>query len=208
MITVETTGKNIDEAIEKALKELQATKEDVKVEVLEEGNKGFLGFIGFKDARIRVTKNLDPVELVKDFLNFVTREMKVDVQYEVENRKDFIYINIKGKNVGILIGRRGETLESLQYLINLAVQKKIEERTRIVLDIDGYRDKREQTLITLANRLYEKAKKTRKNIVLEPMNPHERRIIHTALQDKNDIQTYSEGNEPYRKVVISLKRQR
>jgi len=206
MITVETTGKNIDEAIEKALKELQTTIENVKVEVIEEGNKGFLGLIGFKDARVKVTKSLDIVGLVKDFLNFVTREMKVDVQYEVENRKDFIYINIKGKSVGILIGRRGETLESLQYLINLAVNKKLEERTRIVLDIDGYRNKREQTLITLANRLYEKAKKTHKNIILEPMNPHERRIIHTALQDKDDIQTYSEGNEPYRKVVISLKR--
>ena len=206
MITVETTGKNIDEAIEKALKELQITRENATIEILEEGNKGFLGFIGSKDAKVRVAKNVNPVELAKEFLNLVTREMKVDVFYEVENREDLIYINIKGKDVGILIGRRGETLESLQYLTSLAVQKKIEDRIRIILDIDGYRDKREQTLTRLANSLYEKAKKTSKTIILEPMNPHERRIIHTALQDKNDIQTYSEGEEPYRKVVISLKK--
>ena len=206
MITVETTGKNIDEAIEKALKELQVNREDVKIEIIEEGNRGFLGFIGSKDAKVKVTKNILPVELAKEFLNFVTREMKVDVYYETKNKEDLIYINIKGKNVGILIGRRGETLESLQYLTSLVVQKKFKERVKIILDIDGYRNKREQTLIKLANGLYEKVKKTRKNIVLEPMNPHERRIIHTALQDKSDVQTYSEGNEPYRKVVISLKR--
>ena len=208
MITVETTGKNIDEAIEKALKELQTTRENVKIEIIEEGNKGFLGFIGSRDAKVKVTKNVAPVDLAREFLDFVTREMKVDVHYQIENREDLIYINIKGKDVGILIGRRGETLESLQYLTSLAVQKKIEERARIILDIDGYRDKREQTLIRLANSLYEKAKKTRKTIILEPMNPHERRIIHTALQNKNDIQTYSEGEEPYRKVVVSLKRQK
>ncbi|MBS3970981.1 MAG: protein jag [Clostridia bacterium] len=206
MITVETTGKTINEAIEKALKELQTTREDVKIEIVEEGSKGFLGFIGSKDAKVKVTKNVDPVELAKDFLSFVTRKIKVDVQYEVENREDHVYINIKGKNIGILIGRRGETLESLQYLTNLAVQKKIENRIRIILDIEGYRSRREQTLVRLANRLYERVKKTHKSIVLEPMNPHERRIIHTALQSKNDIQTYSEGDEPYRKVVISLKR--
>lgn len=206
MITVETTGKTINEAIEKALKELQTTREDVKIEIVEEGSKGFLGFIGSKDAKVKVTKNVDPVELAKDFLSFVTIKIKVDVQYEVENREDHVYINIKGKNIGILIGRRGETLESLQYLTNLAVQKKIENRIRIILDIEGYRSRREQTLVRLANRLYERVKKTHKSIVLEPMNPHERRIIHTALQSKNDIQTYSEGDEPYRKVVISLKR--
>jgi len=206
MITVETTGKNIDEAIEKALKELQTTREDVKIEIVEEGNKGFLGFIGSKDAKIRVTKSITPVELAKEFLSYVTKAMNVDIYYEIENKEDLIYINIKGKNIGILIGRRGETLESLQYLTSLAVQKKTEERTRIILDIDGYRNKREQTLVKLAHRLYEKVKKTRKSIIFEPMNPHERRIIHTALQNKNDVQTYSEGEEPYRKVVISLKR--
>lgn len=206
MITVETTGKTVDEAIEKALKELQTTREDVKIEIVEEGSKGFLGFIGSKYAKVKVTKNIDPVELAKEFISFVAKKLKVDVQYEVENREDHIYINIKGKNIGILIGRRGETLESLQYLTNLAVQKKTEDRVRIILDIEGYRSRREQTLVKLANRLYEKVKKTQKSIVLEPMNPHERRIIHTTLQSKNDIQTYSEGDEPYRKVVISIKR--
>ena len=206
MITVETLGKTIDEAIEKALKELQATREDVEIEIVEEGNKGFLGFIGSRDAKVKVTKKVDPIQLAKEFLSFVIGKMSMDIQYEVENREDHIYINIKGKDMGILIGRRGETLESLQYLTNLVVQRKIEDRVKIVLDIEGYRSRREQTLIKLANRLYEKVKKTRKSIVLEPMNPHERRIIHTALQEKRDIQTYSEGDEPYRKVVISLKR--
>ncbi len=206
MITMETTGKSIDEAIEKALKEMQVTKDNVQVEIIDEGSKGFLGIIGTKEARVRVTKNVDPIEIAKEFLTFLTEKIRVDVEFNVENRSDHIYINITGKNIGILIGRRGETLESLQYLTNLAVNKKIQDRVRIILDMEGYRSRREDTLIKLANRLYERVKKTNKSIVLEPMNPHERRIIHTALQNKNGVQTYSEGDEPYRKVVISLKR--
>lgn len=205
MITMETTGKSIDEAIEKALNEMQVTRNDVQIEIIEEGSKGFLGLIGAKDARVRVTKNVDPVEIAKEFLTFVTQKIRVDVQFNVENRNDHIYINLTGKNIGILIGRRGETLESLQYLTNLAVQKKIQDRVRIILDMEGYRSRREETLVKLATRLYERVIKTNKSIVLEPMNPHERRIIHTALQNKNGIQTFSEGDEPYRKVVISLK---
>ncbi|KUO49610.1 MAG: DNA-binding protein [Desulfitibacter sp. BRH_c19] len=206
MITMETTGKSIDEAIEKALKEMQVTKDNVQVEIIDEGSKGFLGLIGTKVARVRVTKNIDPVEIAKEFLTFVTQKIRVEVEFNVENRSDHIYINVTGKNIGILIGRRGETLESLQYLTNLAVNKKLQERVRIILDMEGYRTRREDTLIKLANRLYERVKKAHKSITLEPMNPHERRIIHTALQNKSGIQTYSEGDEPYRKVVISLKR--
>ena len=202
MMTMEVTGKSIDEAIEKALKELQAAREDVEIEVIDEGNKGFLGFFGAKDAKVKVTKKHNTVEFAKEFLNFLIKKIRVDVQYEIENKQNHIYMNIKGNNVGILIGRRGETLESLQYLTNLAVQKKMEERIKIILDVEGYRTRRKQALIKLANRLYEKVKRTHKSAALEPMNPHERKIIHTTLQDKNDIRTYSEGDEPYRKVVI------
>ncbi len=206
MITVETTGKNVEEALDKALMELQAKREDVEIEIIEEGSKGFLGLIGGKEARIKVSKKLNPVEVAKEFIEFVVKKIRVDVEFETEKKDDYHYINLTGKNVGILIGRRGETLDSIQYLTNLAVQKKFEERVKIVLDVEGYRGRREETLIKLANRLSEKVKKTRKSIVLEPMNPHERRIIHTALQDKDDIMTYSEGVEPYRKVVITIKK--
>lgn len=205
MISVETTGKSIDEAVDKALSELNVKNDEVEIEVIEEGSKGFLGIIGGKEAKVRVTIKLDPIELAKEFLNFITNKIKIDVSYETEVRGDYKYINIKGKNVGILIGRRGETLDAIQYLVNLAVQKKIKDRIRIILDVEGYRTRREQTLIKLANRLADKVLKNNKSIMLEPMNPHERRIIHTALQNKEGIKTYSEGEEPYRKVIITTK---
>ncbi|MEW6622372.1 MAG: RNA-binding cell elongation regulator Jag/EloR [Bacillota bacterium] len=206
MISIETTGKTVDEAIEKALKELQLSREDVDINVLDGGTKGFLGIIGGKEARVRATRKVNPTDFAKEFLLYITDSMKVNTNFEIEDKKDHYYINITGKNVGILIGRRGETLDALQYLTNLAVQRKMENRIRIILDVEGYRNRREQTLVRLANRLSEKVKRTQKSIILEPMNPHERRIIHTALQNKNGVETYSQGEEPYRKVVISLRK--
>lgn len=148
----------------------------------------------------------EPVKFALEFLDKIFSKLGVKVKNEVTQDNGFIYLSFSGDDLGILIGRRGETLDSLQYLVNLVVGKKTEQKYRIILDVEGYRKRREETLIKLAQRLSEKVKKTGHNIVLEPMNPHERRIIHTALQNDIKIRTFSEGEEPYRKVVITKKR--
>lgn len=150
--------------------------------------------------------NVLPENAALNFLEKVFDKLELKVEKEISRQEDFIYISFHGEDLGILIGRRGETLDSLQYLTNLVVGKKCGQKYRIVLDVEGYRKRREQTLINLAHRLSEKVKKTGHNIVLEPMNPHERRIIHTALQNDQKVRTFSEGEEPYRKVIITRKR--
>jgi spoIIIJ-associated protein len=156
-----------------------------------------------------VTVKDSPEEIGKEFLNAVLKKMKMDVQIESEEKEGYLYLSMTGANMGILIGRRGETLDALQYLVNLVVNKKLSgqgEHARIILDIEGYRAKREKTLISLAEKISMRVRRTGSKVVLEPMNPHERRIIHTALQGDDEIQTYSEGVEPYRKVVVAPKR--
>ncbi|MDS1029835.1 RNA-binding cell elongation regulator Jag/EloR [Bacillota bacterium LX-D] len=205
MRSVEITAKTVEEAVETALKELKVKQEDVKVEVLEEPSKGLFGIIGCRMAKVRITMEDKPSQVALDFLNKVFAEMDLEVNVEIKETNDTLAITFSGPQLGILIGRRGETLDALQYLTNLAVNHKFERRIHVLLDVEGYRKRREQTLINLAQRLSEKVKRTGKNVVLEPMNSHERRIIHTTLQNDNYVQTYSEGQEPYRKVVISLK---
>lgn len=206
MKTIEKTGKTVEEAVEAALAYLGATKEQVEIEVLEEPSKGLFGLIGSKAARVRVTLPDTPEEVAKDFLEKIFEKINIKVFIEVFKRDSMINISLSGKDLGILIGRRGETLDALQYLVNLAVAKKIGHKQRIVLDIEGYRKRREQTLVNLARRLSEKAKRTGHSVILEPMSPHERRIIHTALQNDFRVRTFSEGEEPYRKVIIAPKK--
>lgn len=206
MKMVEKSGKTIDEAIEAALAELGVGRENVEIEVLEEGNKGIFGIIGVRLARVRLTVKDDPAGRAVAFLEEIFKSMNVQAQIDVKMNGDDIYICFSGKDLGILIGRRGDTLDALQYLVNLAVNKSGEKRVKIVLDVEEYRKRREETLVKLAHRLSDKVKRTKKNVVLEPMNPHERRVIHTALQNDPSVYTFSQGNEPYRKVVISLKK--
>ncbi|NPV26816.1 MAG: protein jag [Firmicutes bacterium] len=206
MKMVEKSGKTIDEAIEAALAELGVGRENVEIEVLEEGNKGIFGIIGVRLARVRLTVKDDPAGRAVAFLEEIFKSMNVQAQIDVKMNGDNIYICFSGKDLGILIGRRGDTLDALQYLVNLAVNKSGEKRVKIVLDVEEYRKRREETIVKLAHRLSDKVKRTKKNVVLEPMNPHERRVIHTALQNDPSVYTFSQGNEPYRKVVISLKK--
>lgn len=209
MRTVETSGRTVEEAVEASLKELGVGPEQVEIEVLEEPNRGLFGILGSKQAKVKVTVKLSAEDIGKEFLLEVLEKMKMDVAVDSEEKEEYIYISMTGSNMGILIGRRGETLDSLQYLVNLAVNKKLVEhggeRARIILDIEGYRSKREKTLINLAEKISNRVRRTGSKVVLEPMNPHERRIIHTALQEDESVQTYSEGVEPYRKVVVSPK---
>lgn len=198
---VEKSGKSVEEALRLALIDLEATREQVEVEILEEGSKGFLG-IGAKETKIKVTKKNDVNEIAKNFLFSILNEMNIDAQIDVNQVNDSLNINIVGEDMAILIGKRGQTLDSLQYLVSLVVNKERDDYLRVVLDTENYRAKRKETLEALAEKLAAKVKKSRKNVILEPMNPYERRIIHSTLQNNPNVSTKSEGDEPYRKVVI------
>ncbi|KAB2953923.1 protein jag [Heliorestis acidaminivorans] len=206
-IIVEKTAKTVKEALNAALLELQLEEKDVEVQVLEEPNKGFLGFIGVKPARIRVTVKPDPLRDAVRFLSDVFLTMDVKAEIIPVWKDQILHITFKGDDLGILIGRRGDTLDALQYLTNLAVNRLSLSRLRIVLDVENYRQRREETLIRLAKRLGDKAKRSGTRVVLEPMNPQERRIIHTALQGDSKLSTFSEGEDPFRKVIIVPKQE-
>lgn len=209
MKSIEMTGRTVEEAISAALQELQLGKNDVDIQILEEPSKGFLGILGGKMARVQVAEKISPLKTTKKFLEDVTAKIGVNVEVLVKEETDDQYVKMElvGKDLGILIGRRGDTLDALQYLANLVANKHNNgERLKIIIDAEDYRKRREETLIKLALRMADKAKKTGRKVVLEPMNPQERRIIHTALQNEDQIETLSEGEEPFRKVVISLKK--
>jgi spoIIIJ-associated protein len=205
---VETTGRSVEEAVKNALNELNISKDKVDVVVLDEGNKGLFGLLGSKLARVKVTVKNDYVYMAKSFLREVLDSMDIKAEIHTEDSEDGLKISLRGPNMGILIGHRGETLDSLQYLVSLVINKENtgSEYKRVILDTENYRRRREETLVRLANRLAAKARTQSKSVVLEPMNPYERRIIHSALQDNPYVTTHSEGEEPFRKIVIELKK--
>lgn len=209
-VQIEMTGKTIEEAQNAALVELGVAADMVTFETLEEPSKGFFGMFGNKPAKIRATvRELTPVEKAEKFLKEIFAAMNMEVQIEIQQQEDGNVFNLIGENLGILIGKHGQTMDSLQYLANLAANRGLlEDKVRIILDIENYRVRREETLRRLAIRLGEKVRRTGERVVLEPMNRHERKIIHMALQDNYKISTYSSGDEPCRKVVIELKRGR
>ena len=207
MKTIEVNGRTVDEALETALKELKVDKDKVTVEVIDEGSRGFLNLIGAKPARIKVTIKRNAAEDAKEFLHDVLEAMGINAELEIKEEKGLLSINISGDKMGLVIGYRGETLDSLQYLTSLVVNKNHEnEYMRVSLDTEHYRQKREETLIRFAQKIAYKVKKSGRPYKLEPMNPYERRIIHSALQEYNYINTYSEGEEPFRRVIVSIKR--
>lgn len=207
MRTIETVGKNVEEAIKIALEELNLTNDKVDVEIIEEGSKGLFNLIGTKPAKVRVTKKESSLDIAKNFLRNILNTMDIKADIEIKECKDVVNINLSGDKMGLIIGYRGETLDSLQYLVSLVINKDYKEPyKKVVLDAENYRKKREATLIKLAEKTAYKVKKTKRPYKLEPMNPYERRIIHSALQEDNDINTYSEGQEPFRRVVVSLKK--
>ena len=245
MVSVEMTGKTVEEALEAALTELHTTKENVDVEILEEPKDGLFGLFGGRKARIKVTVKNAPadekaaeqseksltenketiaaveakvtktvvnddeaVKMAKDFLMKIFAAMKIQVVMEkfVSKEDGSVTFKLHGADMGILIGKHGQTLDSLQYLTNLVANKNSAERIRIMIDIEDYRERRAHTLTRLALRLAERVKRSGDRVVLEPMNPHERKIIHMALQNDNRVNTLSEGEDPYRRVVIELKK--
>ncbi len=200
-------GKTVEEALKNALKELNVTEDKVEYEILEEGNKGVIFGLGAKPAKISVTVKRDYVNEARTFLRSVLDTMDIVAEISITEKKDVIDITLSGPKMGLIIGYRGETLDSLQYLTSLVVNKYHDiPYKRVVLDTENYRDKREETLKRLADKTAYKVKKSGKPFKLEPMNPYERRIIHAALQGDSSISTYSEGEEPYRKIVVDIKR--
>ncbi|MDF2928101.1 RNA-binding cell elongation regulator Jag/EloR [Anaerospora sp.] len=207
MNVVEKSAKSIDEAVEQALKELGLKPEQVDVEVLEQPAKALFGFIGGRQAKVRVTaRKIDPVEVANDFLKQIFTTMKISVSVEKITTDDHVLFNLRGNDLGVLIGKHGQTLDALQYLVNLAANRDSLERVRVLLDVEDYRKRRADTLTQLALRLADKVKRRGEKVILEPMSSHERKIIHMALQNDQRIATFSEGEDPFRKVVIALKR--
>ncbi len=204
---IEATGKTVEAAYENALKELGVSREQTEMEVITEPKSGFLGLFGGTDAKVRVTvKELSVIETAEAFLRNIFRLMNLPIDLTVTDDGEIATIHLIGDNLGVLIGKHGQTLDSLQYLTNLAANCGINEnRRRIFIDIEDYRSRREETLRLLAKRLADKARKTGEKIMLEPMNCHERKIIHLTLQDNPKVKTYSFGEEPHRKVVIEPK---
>ncbi|MGE4588154.1 MAG: RNA-binding cell elongation regulator Jag/EloR [Acidaminococcaceae bacterium] len=241
MVSIEMTGKTVDEALEAALAELHTTRENVDVDILEEPKDGLFGLFGGRKARIKVTvkalqgeeteeikplevenvvvagetkqpknivNNEEAVKMAKEFLLKIFASMKIQVVMEKFVSKDdgCVTFKLHGADMGILIGKHGQTLDSLQYLTNLVANKNSAERIRIMIDIEDYRERRAHTLTRLALRLAERVKRSGDRVVLEPMNPHERKIIHMALQNDSRVNTLSEGEDPYRRVAIELKK--
>lgn len=206
MESVYMIGKTVDEALSKALEQLNVTKDRVEVDIIEEGTKGLFNFIGSKSAKIKVTLKRDYIYKGKKFLIQVLNTMGIEAEVDIKEENDTVYINLIGSNMGTIIGYRGETLDSLQYLVSLVINKEHNVHyKKVILDTENYRHKREETLKKLAEKTAYKVRKKGRAYKLEPMNPYERRIIHSVLQECDDIQTYSEGEEPYRRIVIDLK---
>ena len=207
MITV--SAKTEDEATIKAAMELQTTRDKLEYEVIDKGSTGFLG-IGARPVIIRAKKKMSLEDIAMDFLTqiFDTMNMSVSLTAAYNEEERELSINMEGNDMGVLIGKRGQTLDSLQYLTSLVVNKNREDEghIRVKLDTENYRSRRKETLETLAKKIAYKVKRTKRPVSLEPMNPYERRIIHAALQNDKYVTTRSEGEEPFRHVVIALKR--
>ena len=204
---VEFTTKTVDDAITAACQKFLVTSDRLEYEVKEEGSSGFLGF-NAKPAKIlaRVKEALE--DKAKAFLEdvFAAMHMTVLVEISYDENEKTMDIDLKGDDMGVLIGKRGQTLDSLQYLVSLVVNRDTDDYIRVKVDTEDYRKRRKETLENLAKNIAYKVKRTRRSVSLEPMNPYERRIIHSALQNDKFVTTHSEGDEPYRHVVVTLKK--
>ncbi|HZK10223.1 MAG TPA: RNA-binding cell elongation regulator Jag/EloR [Clostridia bacterium] len=206
MKSVEKTGRTVEEALELALIEMDLSHEDVEYEILENESKGFLGLFGTKEAKILVREKENIHHKAKEFLEDTLKKMNIYAKVEVDFSENGLSGTISGDNMSLVIGRRGKTLDALQYLTNLVINKDREKYVHLILDCEGYREKRKSSLEQLAMRMAEKAKRQRRDIILNPMNSYERRIVHSALQKDSEVSTRSEGRDPYRKVIIFLNR--
>ncbi|MEY8237240.1 RNA-binding cell elongation regulator Jag/EloR [Lachnospiraceae bacterium 66-29] len=207
MDSIEITAKTVDDAITEGLIKLGTTSDKIETEIIEKGSSGFLG-IGSRPAVVKIWKKFTIEDHVRNFLSDIFNAMNMTVEINITKSEDDKNINVdlKGDEMGVLIGKRGQTLDSLQYLTNLAVGKQVNEFVKVKIDTEDYRKRRRETLENLARNIAYKVKRTKRPVSLEPMNPFERRVIHSALQNDRYVSTHSEGEEPFRHVVITLKR--
>ena len=205
---IEVSAKTVEDALTDASVQLGITSDQLEYEIVEKGSNGFLGLIGSKNATIRVKVKSSVEDEVREFLTSVFNAMKMQVEIEINKNEDerFLDVELKGDDMGVLIGKRGQTLDSLQYLTSLAINKHSDVYYKVKIDTEDYRKRRRDTLENLARNIAYKVKRTKRPVSLEPMNPFERRVIHSALQNDKYVTTRSEGEEPYRHVVVTLKR--
>lgn len=210
MSYTEFKGKTVEEAVTAASIKLGITSDELEYEIVDKGSTGFLG-LGAKPAIIKA-KKAEKAKTVVDKTNeyletlFKAMDIQTEITIDYDEENNNMSINLEGPEMGILIGKRGQTLDALQYLISLFVNKESESYVRVKLDTENYRARRKDTLENLAKNIAFKVKRSRRSVTLEPMNPYERRIIHSALQNDKYVATRSEGEEPYRKVVVYLKK--
>lgn len=203
----EFKAKTVDEAITVASMELGVASDELEYEIIERGSTGFLG-IGSKPAVIKAKKKDSFIDDIHEYLKNLFRAMDIEANIKIDYNQEnsTMDIDVEGPDMGILIGKRGQTLDALQYLISLFVNKKSESYIRVKLDTENYRSRRKDTLENLAKNIAFKVKRTKRSVSLEPMNPYERRIIHSALQNDRYVTTHSEGEEPFRRVIVTLKK--
>ncbi len=207
---IEISAKTVNDAITEACQKLGVTSDKLDYSVVEEGSNGFLG-IGSRPAVIKarvLEVELSTEDLAKKFLSdvFAAMQLEVVITLDYKEAERELSIDLNGDDMGVLIGKRGQTLDSLQYLVSLVVNKDVDDYIRVKVDTENYRERRKETLENLAKNIAYKVKRTRRPVSLEPMNPYERRIIHSALQNDKYVTTHSEGEEPFRKVVVTLKK--
>ena len=203
---IEVSAKTVEDAVTEALIQLSTTSDNIEYDVIDKGSNGFLG-IGSKPAKIKAWKKATAKALAEEFLDSVFKAMQLDVEIVINDEdKSLLDIELKGDEMGVLIGKRGQTLDSLQTLTSLVVNKDTDSYVRVKMDTENYRKRRKDTLENLAKNIAYKVKRTKRVVSLEPMNPYERRVIHSALQNDKFVSTHSEGEEPFRHVVVTLKR--
>ena len=206
------SAKTVNEAITEACQQFSVPSDKLEYEVIDEGSTGFLGFNAkpaIINARVKEEEIvMNPEEKAKEFLSdvFKSMNMAVVIDAKYNETEKVLDLDLSGEDMGVLIGKRGQTLDSLQYLTSLVVNKGEEDYIRVKVDTENYRQRRKETLENLAKNISFKVKRTKRSVSLEPMNPYERRIIHSALQNDKYVQTHSEGEEPYRRVVVTLKK--
>ncbi|MFZ7942352.1 MULTISPECIES: RNA-binding cell elongation regulator Jag/EloR [Bacillaceae] len=203
MKQVTATGQTVEEAVESALAQLQTTKDRADINIIDEGKKGIFGIFGSRPAVVKVTMVIDPIEEAKKFLVQVSEQMGAPAEIEIKREGKQVYLIMTGEKIALLIGKRGQTLNSLQYLTQLVINRYATQYLTVILDAEDYRNRRSETLVQLAQRLAGKAVKSGKDVALEPMPSYERKVIHTALADNKRVKTFSDGTEPHRFIVIT-----
>lgn len=205
MREVTASGQTVEEAVQSALEQLNVSRDQVEIEVIDEGKKGFLGLFGSALAVVKVREKKDNIAETEEFLKNVAKNMGVEVDVQTKIEENHVTYQLSGENIAILIGKRGKTLNSLQYLTQLVLNKNGSQYHTVTVDAEGYRDRRKETLIDLAQKMSDKAIRINRKVALEPMPAFERKIIHSALQESSEVTTYSDGVEPHRHIVINPK---